>query len=173
MIAILDVDYRTEGYAIAACVLVNDWTDAVPVEERKARISEVAPYEPGAFYKRELPCLLAVLEPVRDKLTLAVVDGYVWLGDETKPGLGARLHTALGETVPVVGVAKTLFTGAAPVAEVLRGGANVSRPLYVSAVGISLGDVAEKVRQMHGPNRLPDLIKRVDTLCRTAEIEKD
>jgi len=164
-IAVLDVDYR-DDHALAACVLLADWADATPTDERTARIESVAPYEPGQFYKRELPCLLAVLEPVRASLTVAIVDGYVWLGDETKPGLGAHLSAALGGTVPVIGVAKTRFRDAAPVAEVLRGGS--ANPLFVSAVDMDLATAAERVRTMHGPYRQPTALKRVDQLCRTA-----
>jgi deoxyribonuclease V len=164
MIACLDVDYR-DDHAIAACVLLNDWADAAPAEERTARVSPVEAYTPGQFYRRELPCLLAVLEPALDGVTVAVVDGYVWLGDEGKPGLGAHLYEALGRTVPVVGVAKTRFRDAAPVAEVTHGGS--VNPLFVSAVGMELETAAEKVRAMHGPNRIPTALKRVDQLCRT------
>jgi deoxyribonuclease V len=163
MIACVDVDYR-DDHALAACVLLGGWADATPAEERTARIEEVAEYVPGQFYRRELPCLLAVLEPVRDRLSVVVVDGYVWLGDENTPGLGARLYAALGESVPVVGVAKTRFKDAAPVAEVTRG--ESANPLFVSAVGLPLEDAAAHVRALHGPYRLPTALKRVDTLCR-------
>lgn len=168
MLVILDVDYRADGSAVAACVTANGWADAVPAGEYTALIPEVEPYQPGQFYKRELPCLLAVLRTLPTPPTACVVDGYVWLGDETKAGLGAHLYNALGGTIPVIGVAKTRFAGAEPVAEVLHGETESTRPLYVSAVGVALADAAESVRQMHGPFRLPTLIKRVDSLCRTA-----
>src|SRR5437763_16343625 len=103
MLACVDVDYREEG-AVAACVLFRAWADELPAEERTVRIDRVEPYQPGQFYKRELPCLLSVLRPVLDRgpLEAIVVDGYVWLGDEQRPGLGARLHEALGQVVPVI-----------------------------------------------------------------------
>lgn len=166
MIAIFDVDYRADGTAVAACVTVNDWAEGTPVGEYTVRVAEVQPYEPGQFYKRELPCLLAVLNTLPETPTVCVVDGYVWLGDETRPGLGAHLFTARGGTVPVVGVAKTRFAGAGPVAEVLHGETESTRPLYVSTVGMPLSDAAAHVRRMHGPFRLPTLIKQVDALCR-------
>ncbi len=168
MIAVLDVDYREDNGAVAACVVASDWTDASAVGEYAVRVYPVAPYEPGQFYKRELPCLLAVLETLPAMPSVCVVDGYVWLGDETRPGLGAHLFTALGGTIPVVGVAKTRFAGAAPVAEVLHGTGDAVRPLYVSAVGVLLANAAERVARMHGPFRLPTLCKRVDALCRAA-----
>ena len=90
MIACVDVDYRDDG-AVAACVLFAGWADETPAGEHVARVSEVAPYEPGQFYKRELPCLLAVLGPALEAggLEAVVVDGYVWLHDEHTPGLVA------------------------------------------------------------------------------------
>jgi hypothetical protein len=42
----------------------------------------------------------------------AIVDGYVWLDDAGKPGLGAHLYQALGGRVAVLGVAETKFRGA-------------------------------------------------------------
>src|SRR5262245_26211321 len=106
MIACVDVDYRADG-ALAALVGCRSWTDATPSLELTETIARVEPYEPGQFYKRELPCLLAVLRRVPEPIDLVVVDGFVWLGDESRPGLGAHLHCALGGSIPVVGVAKT------------------------------------------------------------------
>lgn len=166
MIAILDVDYRDGGIAVAACVLAHDFGDAAPSGECTATIADVLPYVPGQFYRRELPCLLAVLATLPALPTVCVVDGYVWLGDTDTPGLGGHLFAALGGAVPVVGVAKTLFSGAEPMAPVRRGGA--VRPVYVSAAGMRLDAAADAVQRMHGAFRLPTLIKRADTLCRSA-----
>ncbi|MBY0232504.1 MAG: endonuclease V [Gemmataceae bacterium] len=148
MKACLDVDYRDEG-AVAACVAFSAWADAAPALEVVERIAAVAEYEPGAFYKRELPCLLAVLARLPAPPSLVVVDGFVWLEDESRPGLGARLFDALGGTVPVVG------------------GESATRPLWVTAAGMDAKEAAEAVKGMHGPHRLPTLIKRVDVLCRS------
>jgi deoxyribonuclease V len=163
MIAATDVHYF-DGGARAACVVFSDWVDGTPAGEHTAWRAEVAPYESGAFYRRELPCLLAVLNPLLAQISLIIVDGFVWLGDTGRPGLGARLHAALEEKIPVVGVAKTRFAGAAPVAEVLRG--ESESPLFVSAVGVELTDAADAIKKMHGAYRIPTLLKRVDTLAR-------
>ncbi|MCA9705979.1 MAG: endonuclease V, partial [Myxococcales bacterium] len=124
-----------------------------------------APYVPGQLYLRELPCLLAVLERVARPLDAVLVDGYAVLDDLGRPGLGAHLHAALERRVPVVGVAKTHFRGSTAV-EVLRGGS--TRPLYVTAVGMGPERAAEGVGRMHGPHRIPTLLRRVDRLCRDA-----
>ena len=71
-----------------------------------ALVSSVAPYRPGEFFRRELPPLRAVI-PADPALALIVVDGYVDLDPDGRPGLGAHVHEEFG--VPVVGVAKTAF----------------------------------------------------------------
>jgi deoxyribonuclease V len=161
MLICVDVDYRDPG-AVAAGVLFGAWADAAPAAERVVHVGRVQPYEPGQFYKRELPCLLAVLGTVAEPIEVVVVDGYVWLGPEQRLGLGAHLYDALGGRTAVVGVAKTRF--ASPARQVSRGGS--ARPLYVSAVGIDPDEAACCVAAMHGPYRLPTLLRRVDRLCR-------
>jgi deoxyribonuclease V len=169
MMACVDVDYRDEG-AVAACVLFRDWTDEQSAGEHVCRIRRVEEYVPGQFYRRELPCLLAVLGAVTERLDLVVVDGYVWLGDETHPGLGAHLYEALGRKVPVVGVAKTRYAGA-HLAVAVRRGENASKPLFVTAVGLDVQAAVRFVQSMHGPYRIPGLLRQVDQLCRQTEGE--
>ena len=163
MIACVDVDYRGSG-AVAACVLFHVWDDAAGVSETVVPIARVEPYEPGQFYRRELPCLLTVLEAAGGAPGVVVVDGYVWLADERDPGLGAHLHQALGGHAAVVGVAKTRFAGAGAAREVLRGTSRL--PLFVTAAGMDVDEAARHVAAMHGPHRIPTLLKRVDQLCR-------
>jgi len=158
----LDVDYRETTERVGA-VVFGDWRDARASAERVRPVSEVKSYESGQFYRRELPCLLAMLQTLPEMQAI-VVDGYVWLDGPGKPGLGAHLHTALEGRVAVVGVAKTKFLGAHEVREVLRGSSQ--RPLYVSAVGLAVDEAAEQVRTMHGEHRIPTLLARVDQLCR-------
>ncbi len=119
MITCLDVYYEDDS-ARAAGVLVREWTDAVPVEERVVAVAPVAAYQPGEFFRRELPCLLAILKAL-PPVDVIVVDGYVWLDALGKPGLGAYLYRALNEQAAVVGVAKTKFHSAEGAHEVLRG----------------------------------------------------
>ncbi len=65
----------------------------------------------------------------------------------------------------MIGVAKTRFSGAASV-EVRRG--DSQKPLYVTAAGVSAEDAASRISEMHGPFRIPTLLKQVDTLARSA-----
>ena len=156
----VDVHYADDG-ARAAGVGFVAWTDAEPaLEIVRGSTSPPAPYEPGQFYKRELPHILAVLAEAPRPLDLVIIDGQVWL-DAGRPGLGAHLHEAA--RVPVVGVAKSAFREGVAV-PVRRGGS--ARPLYVSAAGIDPAVAAERVREMHGEHRIPTLLKRVDRLAR-------
>jgi deoxyribonuclease V len=163
LIACVDVDYR-DAAAVAAGVWFRGWTASDAEAEAVVTFGEPAPYQPGEFYRRELPCLLEVLArgPAAD---VVVVDGYVWLGPG-RPGLGAHLHAVLDGLVIVVGVAKTPFAGAAEAVPVYRG---VSRsPLYVTAAGVSAAEAAGWVAGMHGNYRLPTMMKRADQLARAA-----
>jgi deoxyribonuclease V len=163
--ACVDVHYR-EASAVAACVLFEDWTAERPERELVTRIPTPGPYEPGQFHRRELPCLLAVLEPVGASLETIIIDGYVRLDEGGRPGLGARLHQALGGRVPVIGVAKTAF-GTKPFGvPVCRGTSR--RPLYVTAVGMEDTVAADRIRALHGSHRIPTLLARADRLARTA-----
>ena len=162
MILATDVAYDEEaGTALAAGVAFVGWGAPRAAVERTVRVQGIQPYEPGAFYKRELPCLRALLAAA-GPVDVVVVDGYVDLGPDHH-GLGWHLYEALEHRVPVVGIAKTRFAGATPI-EVLRGSSK--NPLFVTAVGLDAAEVAEAVRTMHGPHRLPTLLQRVDALSR-------
>jgi deoxyribonuclease V len=164
MIAALDVHYDEStlaATAAAAAVVFRQWEDAEPVAQYAARCTGIEPYVPGQFFKRELPCLLAVLEKVREPLDFIVIDGYVSLG--AQPGLGMHLWEALQRAMPVIGVAKTRFVSADPL-EVTRGQSD--SPLFVTAIGVEAATVAENIARMHGPFRIPTLLKRVDQLAR-------
>ncbi len=163
-----DVQYREDDTATAAGLLFGDWQAAEPARVILKDIAGVAPYEPGQFYKRELPCLLTVLEDALESASepvdAIVVDGYVFLGPEQRPGLGMHLYEALTLKVPVIGVAKRSFAGTPEDCQVFRGGSET--PLFVSAVGMALSAAKAHIQAMHGQHRIPTLLKRVDQLCR-------
>jgi deoxyribonuclease V len=164
MIACLDVYYKTKG-ATAACVLFNDWADESDIKKIITHIKKVKPYEPGRFFKRELPCLLYTLNKINDPLDTIIIDGYVWLDEKGSPGLGAYLYEASGKSIPVIGVAKSRFKGAELAEKVFRG--RSERPLYITSAGITQKVAADYIKRMHGPHRIPTLLKKVDQLCRT------
>ena len=140
--------------------LVTRGPTKVAAREQVVRSAEpAAAYELGKFFERELPYLRAALAGF-GAVDLAIVDGYVWL-DRGRPGLGAHLHAAIG--VPVVGIAKTHYAGADAIA-VTRG--ESATPLFITAVGLDPAVAVAQVVAMHGPFRIPTLIKRADTLAR-------
>ncbi|BCB75981.1 hypothetical protein GCM10022251_55630 [Phytohabitans flavus] len=159
--AAVDVHYPVSGGAHAAAVVAADERFASIVDERTRWLPEVAPYEPGRFFARELPALRAVLAGL-DDLDLVVVDGYVDLDAAGRPGLGAHLYAEI--RIPVVGVAKTAFQSATHAVAVRRGGA--ARPLYITAAGLPVERAAALVTAMAGPHRTPDALRRVDALAR-------
>ncbi|MBP6825428.1 MAG: endonuclease V [Saprospiraceae bacterium] len=163
MICCLDVDYQSDRGQCAA-VLFSNWTDAAPAKVYRSITDDIQPYVPGAFYKRELPCMLDALRLVAEPVTVLVIDGYVWLA-ENRGGLGFHLYEALNGEIPVVGVAKTKFRGVEMVAApVYRG---VSRqPLWVTAIGMDTSEAAGYIEQMAGEFRLPALLKVADGACR-------
>lgn len=177
MIVALDAHYPAKGPARTAGVLFADWRDREPLREIVRETTAPRPYQPGAFYRRELPGLLAVIKAAgagpaagassaaaAGRLEAAVVDGYVWLGpSESRPGLGFFLWEALEGTVPVVGVAKSSFAGA-PAIPVFR--RSSQRPLYVTGVGMPAPLAARCLIFMHGAHRIPTLLKWADRLAR-------
>jgi len=159
--AAVDVHYPAAGGARAALVLAGDRAFGEILAEQTAFVPEVAPYRPGKFVERELPPLRAVLAGVTG-IELLVIDGYVDLDPDGRPGLGAYAHAELG--IPVIGVAKTRFAAATHALPVIRGQA--TRPLYVTATGMPVADAAELTRRMSGKFRMPDALRRVDALSR-------
>lgn len=164
MIAVLDAAYG-DGASAAACVVAAGWDAAGVQGEYSHRDGPAAEYQPGEFYKRELPLLLSVLRMLPRRPAIIVIDGYVWLGVEDRKGLGAHLFDALGGTSVVVGVAKTKFHGASYWAAEVKRGASVS-PLYVTAAGLTLEQAAAAVKRMDGEHRIPTLVARADRLAR-------
>jgi deoxyribonuclease V len=161
VIVATDVHYFDEGHARAAAVDFAHWTDAAPISERTAPIDAVADYQPGQFYKRELPCLHPLIEPL-EAGTIIVVDGHAWLA-EGQRGLGAWLYDAYEGRYPVIGVAKNRYHQG--IALPLRRG-DSQKPLWISACGFDPAAAVQAIAQMHGPFRLPTLFKHVDRLAR-------
>jgi deoxyribonuclease V len=161
LFAAVDVHYPPSGGARAALVAAGDAAFSSISYEKTVFVPEAAAYQPGSFYKRELPPLRAVLAGF-DDMGLLVIDGYVDLDPAGGPGLGAHVHEEFG--IPVIGVAKTRFGPATHAVPVLRGTA--ARPLYVTAAGLPAADAADLIRAMAGKFRLPDALRRVDALAR-------
>ena len=162
MICCTDVAYSKEK-AQACGVLYENWTDS---ESYKTYISEsqtVQDYVSGSFFERELPCLMGLIGSIKEPLDYLLVDGFVWLGQES-PGLGHYLYEALDGQIPIIGVAKRSFKDNDLALPVLRG--TSQRPLWITAVGCEPSQAALWLASMHGDYRLPTLLKLADRLGR-------
>jgi deoxyribonuclease V len=162
MKAALDV-YYTGNKAWASCVVFESWTDGVPLKTIRVSLPGVRPYRPGRFFERELPPLLAVLEEAGGQFSRILIDGYVHLNND-RPGLGAHLHRALPKPATVIGVAKNPLAVADRFKPILRG--RSTKPLFVSASDDDLDEAAAAVAGMHGPYRIPTLIRLADRIAR-------
>lgn len=159
-IVLTDVYYQP-SYAQAAGVVIQKWSDQASIEEHTHRSHEVAGYVSGQFYQRELPHLLSLLDKI-PQYDCVVVDAHVWL-TEGEAGAGHYLWRALGQTTPVIGVAKNPFRGGVAL-PLLRG--ESKKPLWVSSVGVEPCLAVEWISSMSGEHRMPTLLKRVDELSR-------
>jgi deoxyribonuclease V len=158
----IDVYYQENSAKIVAATF-NEWIDPLPEQVIIKHKNPVAEYTPGAFYKRELPCLIEVLKDFDlSKIDVVIIDGYVYLDDEGKPGLGAHLYEHLKGIVPIIGVAKTSFhNNTKHVKEVCRG--TSKQPLYVTAIGTGLCEAEQHIKSMYGEHRMPHILKLMDT----------
>lgn len=163
LILFVDVDYRDNNTAKVSGVITDSWTSNECAVFSKM-VTDVSEYEPGAFYKREMPCIIELLYAIPHRLACIVVDGYVLLGEDQHLGLGGHLYQSLAGMIPVVGVAKTYFQGTPDNQAVLRRGS--TKALYVSALGADLDVMKANVDSMHGEFRNPTLLKFVDQHCR-------
>jgi len=159
----VDVHYTSNGSTTAGIAL-NAWSDSAPAQTFLSDLSPAVDYKPGHFYERELPCIQNLLKKFSLHPQLILVDGYVFLDGKDRPGLGKHLFDAMRGEVPIIGVAKTAFAGIGEEFAIVRGGSK--KPLFVTCAGIDLNYAKTKVQEMHGPNRIPTLLKAADHLCR-------
>jgi deoxyribonuclease V len=164
MILALDSYYPGDAYTV--CLSFENWTDHCP----RAIFTEVTvlteEYEPGFFYKRELPCILSILKKVSlENIEAIVIDGFVTLDDSGKPGLGGHLYKALNETIPVIGVAKNDFKSLIHGKRLVYRGTS-AKPLYITTLGMEMDLAAEHIKSMHGDFRIPTLLKQLDVLTK-------
>ena len=163
MILAVDVHYENAS-AVVAGIGFTRWTDQVPATSYVSTIGKAGGYIPGEFYKRELPCILTLLHEHKLSPTCMIIDGYVFLDGHTRPGLGKHLYDALSGQVKIIGVAKNPFKAIASEYELYRGASG--KPLYITCAGMKLSEAKSRIAAMHGPYRIPSLLKTVDQLCR-------
>lgn len=162
MILSIDVQYIANSAYIAG-ILFKSWDSESPNAEYVSFLAGIEDYQPGSFYKRELPCILKLLDEHLLRPDTILIDGYVYLDDMRKAGLGKHLFDALEQKIEIVGIAKKSFLGIDKTHEVFRGISK--KPLYITSTG-DLEDAKLNVSSMFGDSRMPVLVKRADQLCR-------
>jgi deoxyribonuclease V len=172
MILAIDV-YYIENQAKTVGILFQHWTDTksdintIITDYR----NNIAPYQSGQFYQRELPCIMSLLDKIDlSTISAILIDGYVHLA-ENKIGLGGHLYHALNKTIPIIGIAKKPFTGNSQyLIEIIRG--QSKQPLYITAIGIPLENAAANIKLMAGKYRMPDLLSFLDQQTKLFKSEK-
>jgi deoxyribonuclease V len=158
--------YYFGGKAKTVCLSFLNWEAAESFKVYSEILDNVPGYTSGEFYKRELPCIVSLLKQVdHTNLSAIIIDGFVFLDDNQKPGLGAHLYKELQPKVPVIGVAKTNFATIETNKKILFRG-NSNRPLFITSAGINTEDAAELIKNMHGNYRIPTILKQLDTLTK-------
>lgn len=158
--------YYFDGKAKTVCLEFTEWNQSENFKVHTEIIDNVAEYIPGEFYKRELPCILSLLNKIDlKKIEVIIVDGFVYLDDEKKYGLGGHLYEKLNQEISIIGVAKTNFASIEKDKRSLFRG-DSQKPLYVTAIGIELDDAFQKVESMAGEFRMPTLLKEMDRLTK-------
>jgi deoxyribonuclease V len=163
MLACVDT-YYDDNCSRTALLRFESWIDSNARNELvNVHIGSQEPYVPGEFFRRELPCIVAAIEPHISDIETMVIDGHVWLDQYQRKGLGAILYDALNSSTKIIGVAKNRFHTDCGI-DVFRG--QSKKPLVVTAAGLSDVEAATIVMKMHGQYRLPTLLKRADFLSR-------
>lgn len=158
--------YYFENKAKTVCIAFDNWTDEENYSVHTETIENIEEYKSGEFYKRELPCILSLLNKIEIKnIKTIVVDGYVYLDDDHKPGLGWYLYKQLKGQIPIIGVAKTNFATIEKNKRQLLRGKSI-KPLYITSIGIEIDKATTLIENMKGPNRIPTLFKTLDILTK-------
>ncbi len=158
--------YYFDQKAKTICLEFAEWNEDKNFKIHSEIIDNVEEYIPGEFYKRELPCILSLLKQIDlSTIDIIVVDGFVYLNDENKYGLGGYLYEKLNKEIPIIGVAKTNFASIEKNKKALYRG-DSKKPLYITSIGIDLDEAYKKVESMAGEFRFPTLLKELDRLTK-------
>lgn len=158
--------YYNKNTAKTVCLSFKDWNSEDNYEIFTETISGIEEYVSGEFYKRELPCILSLISKIDiENIDLIIIDGFVYLNDDKKFGLGAYLYEALNKNTPIIGVAKRDFATIDKNRQILFRGKS-KNPLYITSIGIELDLASVKIKNMKGEFRIPTLLKEVDKLTK-------
>lgn len=152
--------------AQTVCLAFETWTAKDNFLVYSEILEGIEEYIPGEFYRRELPCILSLLKKIEcEKVEVIVVDGFVFLDDNNKLGLGGHLYKQLGEKTPIIGVAKTNFASIVKNKRELKRGES-KNPLFITSIGIDVDKAVEYINSMAGEHRIPTLLKHLDSLTK-------
>ncbi len=158
--------YYFDNKAKTVALTFRNWDDSIEQNIFSEVLENVEEYTSGEFYKRELPCILSLIKKLNpEDIELIVIDGFVYLSDDNKKGLGAYLYESLNQKVPIIGVAKTDFISLNSNKRLLLRGES-KNPLYITAIGIDLDKATSNIQLMHGEFRIPTLLKRLDMITK-------
>ncbi len=158
--------YYFENKAKTVCLEFEEYSQKENFKVHTEIIENAAEYIPGEFYKRELPCIMSMLNQMDlQKIDAIIVDGFVYLDDDKKYGLGGHLYEKLNKQIPIIGVAKTNFASIEKDKKALLRG-DSSKPLYITSIGIDLDEAFKNIESMAGEFRIPTLLKEMDRLTK-------
>jgi Deoxyinosine 3''endonuclease (endonuclease V) len=158
--------YYFDNKAKTVCISFNSWTENENYEVHSEILENIEDYTSGEFYKRELPCIMSLLKMIDcSKVKAIIIDGFVFLDDNLKLGLGGYLYKEFDSKIPVIGIAKTNFATIENLKRLLFRGES-KKPLYITSIGIDLDKATDLIKNMEGDYRIPTLLKKLDTLTK-------
>jgi deoxyribonuclease V len=158
--------YYFDNKARTICLAFDSWTTTDNFVIYSEILEDIEDYTSGEFYRRELPCILSLLKKINiDKIEIIVVDGFVFLDDVNKLGLGGYLDRHLESKIPIIGVAKNNFATIQKNKRILLRGES-KKPLFVTSIGIDIDKATEHIKSMAGNFRIPTLLKHLDSLTK-------
>ena len=155
---VMDVHFEGDTARVGA-VAFDDWAAAEGTRNYSLAVPHVEKAARGELDLRALPWLIQVLEANGLQPEVIVLDGFVHLDAQDTPGLGRRLHDALGGRSAVIGVSKSVFKGSDTPDQFCVFREDETPPLVITCAGIDLGAAKARVRMMHGRKRVPTLVK--------------
>jgi exodeoxyribonuclease-5/deoxyribonuclease V len=88
--------YYFDNKAKTVSICFDDWSDEENYKVDTEVIENSEEYQSGEFYKRELPCILSLLDKIKTQnVTTIIIDGFVYLDDNQRLGLGGHLYLQL------------------------------------------------------------------------------
>lgn len=164
---ILAIDtYYFDNKAKTVCLIFKDWNSSVYKNSLTEITNNIENYISGEFYKRELPCIISLISKLDvTKIKFIIIDGFVYLDDNGKLGLGGYLYENISGKIPIIGVAKTDFKSLTKNKQLVCRGKS-KKPLYITSVGINSDTAADKIKTMSGDYRIPTLLKELDKLTK-------